>query len=165
MFLRHQARGAAAEFPAFPGEPRPSQELVHRLRGQVERERRDYGGAMSALRNEEAERSILGAILLDDAAYTEASQLGLKAIDFSLDSHRRIFMRIAGLIEYGRPMDIITLCNELEAHQDLERVGSVAYVSSLLAGVPDRPSIASYVPDRARSRCAENCSEANRGRW
>ena len=42
-------------------------------------------------------------------------------------------------------MDIITLCNELEAHQDLERVGSVAYVSSLLAGVPDRPSIASYV--------------------
>ncbi len=56
----------------------------------------------------EAERSILGAILLDNHSYNEAAEK-LRADDFSLDSHRRIYSRMAELIDAHRAVDIVTL--------------------------------------------------------
>jgi replicative DNA helicase len=94
--------------------------------------------------NIEAERSILGAILLDNFAYNQAAE-HLKTEDFSLDSHRRIYMRMVDLAESSRPIDMITLIEELERHKDLQAIGDVAYVSSLVEGVPERPSIEHYV--------------------
>jgi replicative DNA helicase len=91
-----------------------------------------------------SEKAILGAILLDNSAYLEAVE-GLSSEDFALDSHRRIFARMVTLMETGRPVDIITLVDELDVHKDLQAVGDVGYVSSLLDGVPDRPSILHYV--------------------
>ena len=92
----------------------------------------------------EAEKAVLGAIVLDNNAYLEASE-GLSSDDFSLDSHRRIFARMVSLMETRRSVDIVTLVDELDTHKDLKAVGDVAYISSLLDGVPDRPSILSYV--------------------
>jgi replicative DNA helicase len=92
----------------------------------------------------DAERSILGAILLDNAAYNEAAE-SLKPDDFSLDSHRRIFARMMDLMETGRPIDIITITEELSKKKEVEAVGGVAYLSSLTDGVPARPSIEQYV--------------------
>jgi replicative DNA helicase len=94
--------------------------------------------------NVEAERSILGAILLDNRAFYDASE-HLRAEDFSLDSHRRIYSRMLDLAEQSRPIDIITLVDELDRKKDLQAIGDVGYVSSLLDGVPDRPSIDHYV--------------------
>ena len=94
--------------------------------------------------NVEAERSILGAILLDNFAYNQAAE-HLRIEDFSLDSHRRIYTRMVDLAESSRPIDMITLIDELERHKDLQAIGDVGYVSSLLDGVPDRPSIEHYV--------------------
>ena len=94
--------------------------------------------------NVEAERSILGAILLDNFAYNQAAE-HLKPDDFSLDSHRRIYGRMVDLAESSRPIDIITLVEELERNKELQSIGDVGYVSSLLDGVPDRPSIEHYV--------------------
>jgi len=94
--------------------------------------------------NVEAERSILGAILLDNFAYNQAAE-HLKTEDFSLDSHRRIYSRMVDLAESSRPIDMITLIEELDRHKDLQAIGDVAYVSSLVDGVPDRPSIEHYV--------------------
>jgi replicative DNA helicase len=94
--------------------------------------------------NVEAERSILGAILLDNFAYNQAAE-HLRAEDFSLDSHRRIYSRMVELAESSRPIDLITLIEELERHKDLQPIGDVAYVSSLVEGVPERPSIEHYV--------------------
>jgi replicative DNA helicase len=94
--------------------------------------------------NVEAERSILGAILLDNFLYNQAAE-HLQAEDFSLDSHRRIYARMKELQESGRPVDMITLIEELDRHKDLEAIGDVAYVSSLVEGVPERPSIEHYV--------------------
>jgi replicative DNA helicase len=94
--------------------------------------------------NVEAERSILGAILLDNFAYNQAAE-HLRIEDFSLDSHRRIYSRIVDLAESSRPIDMITLIEELDRHKDLQAIGDVPYVSSLLEGVPDRPSIEHYV--------------------
>ena len=95
--------------------------------------------------NVEAERSILGGILLDPKAYDEAADLGLSASDFLLDSHRRIYSRMVELAESSRPIDQITLIEELERHRELGTVGDVGYISDLITGVPDRPSIRHYV--------------------
>ncbi len=91
----------------------------------------------------EAERSILGAILLDNGLYDQAAPL--KPDDFSLDAHRRIFGRMSDLQTMGRPVDMITLAEELDRRKEVEAVGGVAYLSSLIDGVPDRPSIEHYV--------------------
>jgi replicative DNA helicase len=94
--------------------------------------------------NVEAERSILGAILLDNLAYNEAAE-HLKPEDFSLDSHRRIFTRMVDLAESSRPIDMITLVEELDRRKELEAIGDVGYISGLVDGVPDRPSIEHYI--------------------
>lgn len=104
--------------------------------------------------NPDAERSILGAILLNNDSYLEGSER-LRPDDFSLDSHRRIYSRIVALLESNRAVDMVTLCDELHMQKDLEPIGGAAYVSSLLDGVPERPSIAQYVDivvDKAMQR-------------
>src|SRR5436853_7167118 len=104
----------------------------------------DYNLVSSLPANVEAERSILGAILLDNLSYNQAAE-HLRPEDFSLDSHRRIYARMIDLAESSRPIDIITLVEELGRHKELQAIGDMAYVSSLLDGVPDRPSIEHYV--------------------
>jgi len=100
--------------------------------------------ARSLPANVEAERSILGAILLDNLAYNEAAE-HLKAEDFSLDSHRRIYGCMTELMDSARPVDMITLVEELDRRKELEAIGDVGYVSGLVDGVPDRPSIEHYI--------------------
>src|SRR5437868_400379 len=92
----------------------------------------------------DAERSILGAILLDNEVYPQAAE-GLRSEDFSLDSHRRIYGRMVELNETGRPIDIITLTEELGRYKEVESVGGVAYISSLTEGLPRRENIEHYV--------------------
>ncbi len=92
----------------------------------------------------EAERTILGAILLDNAAHSEAAEK-LSADDFSLDSHRRIFARMGELIDANRSVDIITLSEELERRKELESIGNRAYLFSLTENLPRRLSIEDYV--------------------
>jgi replicative DNA helicase len=94
--------------------------------------------------NLDAEKTILGAILLDNAAHAEAAE-ALKSDDFSLDSHRRIFLRMSELIDTGRAVDIVTLANELARYKEVESVGGVAYLASLTEGLPRRPVIEDYV--------------------
>src|SRR5258708_7895982 len=93
--------------------------------------------------NIEAERSILGAVLLDNHAFNDAAE-HLKPDDFSIDSHRRIYSRMMVLAESSRPIYIITLLEVLAQKKDLQAVGDVGYISGLLVGVPDRPSIKHY---------------------
>jgi replicative DNA helicase len=94
--------------------------------------------------SEEAERSILGAIMLDARAYCEAAE-DLKPGDFSLDSHRQIYARMVELAESSRPVDLVLLVEELSRRGELEAIGGPEFVAGLVDGVPDRPSIAHYV--------------------
>jgi replicative DNA helicase len=93
----------------------------------------------------DAERSILGAILLENAHFHEAAEKKLSADDFSLDSHRRIFARMDELIGSGRAVDLVTLVEELAKKKEIESVGGVAYIASLTEGLPRRVSIEEYV--------------------
>jgi replicative DNA helicase len=92
----------------------------------------------------DAEKTILGAILLDNAAHSEAAEK-LEADDFSLDSHRRIFQRMSDLLAEQRAVDIVTLSNELAKFKEIEAVGGVAYLASLTEGLPRRPVIEEYI--------------------
>jgi replicative DNA helicase len=94
--------------------------------------------------NIDAEKTILGAILLDNAAHAEAAEQ-LTSDDFSLDSHRRIFQRMSDLMDAQRAVDIVTLSNELARSKEIESVGGVAYLASLTEGLPRRPVIEEYI--------------------
>lgn len=103
--------------------------------------------------NTDAERTILGSIMLDNHAYDEAERISYN--DFSLDSHKRIFSCMAALAEEGRAVDIVTLHEELNRRHEVDAVGGVVYLSSLTEGLPRRPSIAEYVrivKDKAQAR-------------
>jgi hypothetical protein len=111
--------------------------------------------------NTDAERSILGAILLNNKAFNEASGL-IDASDFFLDSHRRIFARMADLAMAEKPIDLVTLIEELERTRDLDAVGGIAYVSSLMDGAVDWPNIehhAELVKEKAHLRSLLNAAQ------
>ena len=94
--------------------------------------------------NLDAERSILGAILLDNFAFNQAAET-LQPDDFLLDSHRRIYQRMLALGEIGRPMDLVTLSEELSRNKELEAVGGVSYITSLTDGLPRASNIEHYI--------------------
>jgi replicative DNA helicase len=92
----------------------------------------------------EAERTILGAILLDTNAFYDASEK-LSAEDFSLDSHRRIYAALAEQIETTQSTDVVRLGLLLENKKEIDAVGGRAYLWSLTEGLPRRISIEHYV--------------------
>ncbi|HSB10111.1 MAG TPA: replicative DNA helicase [Blastocatellia bacterium] len=93
--------------------------------------------------NVEAERSILGAILLDNHVCNQAIEL-LRREDFFLDSHRRIFEKMIALIEGTMPIDLITLSDELRRAGEFEQIGGATYIASLIDGVPRTDTIEPY---------------------
>lgn len=93
--------------------------------------------------NVEAERSILGAILLDNAVCNQAIEL-LRREDFFLDSHRRIFDKMVALSERLMPIDLITLSDELRRAGEFEQIGGATYIASLIDGVPRTDTIEPY---------------------
>jgi len=92
----------------------------------------------------ESEAAILGGILLDGTLCDEVLA-ALKSEHFFLDSHRRIFNRICDLFETSRPIDTVTLLEELTKHKEVKAVGGLAYLSSLTDGVPRRASLKHYI--------------------
>jgi replicative DNA helicase len=93
--------------------------------------------------NLEAERSILGAILLDDKAIHTVVET-LHKEDFYLESHRRIFEKMFALTAEGTAIDLITLKNELQRSDDLESAGGAAYLASLTDGMPRAVNVEHY---------------------
>jgi hypothetical protein len=115
------------------------------------------------LANLHAERTILGAIILDcQAYYAEAIRLGLKGSDFYLDSHRRIWKHICDLIAADRAADIVTLSESIERTNEIGGIGGRAYLASLDEGLPRRPVIKDYiriVHEKAQTRRLLNLAE------
>ena len=93
--------------------------------------------------NLEAERCVLGAILINNAAFNAAAEL-IKPGDFYREAHRRIFDRIIELNERQQAIDFVTLRDELDRGGDLERVGGPAYITALADGVPRSTNVAHY---------------------
>jgi replicative DNA helicase len=93
--------------------------------------------------NLEAERSVLGAILVHNDAFNTAVQV-IESRDFYRDAHRRIFDKMIALNERGQAIDFVTLKEELGRGGDLDEVGGPAYVASLADGVPRATNVEYY---------------------
>lgn len=91
----------------------------------------------------DAERSILGGIMLEPRFYHETTEQ-IDASDFFLDSHRRIYASLAKLIDAGSGTELTLLCQALADSKELELIGGAAYLSTLTYGLPRRPSIEQY---------------------
>ena len=90
--------------------------------------------------NAEAERTVLGAVLVDNEAFNSAAEI-LTREDFYREGHRRIFEAMAALSERSQPIDLVTLKDELVRASALEAVGGAAYLGSLVDGVPRITSV------------------------
>jgi len=93
--------------------------------------------------NLEAERSILGAVLLDNHALNAAVEK-LRSEDFLLPQHRRIFERMIHLGEKQQAIDTVTLMEDLTRRGELEAAGGVAYLSQLADGLPRVTNVEHY---------------------
>jgi len=80
----------------------------------------------------EAERAVLGALLLDATAINEVVGLGLEPADFYRQAHGRIFRAILHLYERGERPDVVTLSDELSKKGDLDAVGGQGELARLL---------------------------------
>jgi replicative DNA helicase len=93
--------------------------------------------------NLDAERSVLGAILLDNHALNMAVEK-LKPEDFFLDQHRRIFNQMIELAEAQQAIDLVTLSDLLARKGELESAGGAAYIAQLVDGVPRVSNLEHY---------------------
>ena len=93
--------------------------------------------------NIEAEQSILGSILLDNQALNNVLEI-LSVKDFYNEAHRRIFAATIELSDRNEPCDLITLTNILKNNKQLDAVGGMAYLASLVDNVPSAANAAYY---------------------
>lgn len=93
--------------------------------------------------NEDAERALLGAILLAPEAFQKVSAI-VDPGDFSLEKHRRIFDRMKDLYERGAPIDRVTVADELMKQGQLESVDGLSYLISLDEGLPEIANLDGY---------------------
>jgi replicative DNA helicase len=91
----------------------------------------------------DAEKSVLGAILIHNEAFNHAAEL-VDSHDFFRDAHRRIFDKMVVLSERGDPIDFITLKEELARAGELDDVGGPAYIAALADGVPRSANVEYY---------------------
>jgi replicative DNA helicase len=93
--------------------------------------------------NLEAEKSVLGAVLIHNEAFDQATEL-IDAPDFFREAHRRIFNCMIALSERGQAIDFVTLKEELSRTGSLDEVGGPAYIASLADGVPRSANVEYY---------------------
>lgn len=94
--------------------------------------------------NIEAEQAAIGAILLDNEAFSTAIRY-LRPADFYKRAHVIIFEAIISLFNRGEALDLITLSDELKSLNSLDQSGGAAYISSLTSIVPSSANIEYYV--------------------
>jgi replicative DNA helicase len=93
--------------------------------------------------NLEAERSVLGAILIHNEAFNHAAEV-LEPRDFFRDAHRRIFEKMVQLSERNEAIDLVTLKEALTRSRELEEVGGPAYITALVDGLPRATNVEYY---------------------
>jgi replicative DNA helicase len=91
----------------------------------------------------EAERAILGSVVLDNGLVSQAIEL-LKPEDFYVPSHRRIFLAMIALFERGSEINPILIGEELRREGELESVGGFTFITNLTYGLPHFANIAHY---------------------
>jgi len=93
--------------------------------------------------NLDAEKSVLGGVLLENSALNKALEKLLPE-DFYREEHRKIFSALISLSDKNLPADLVTLTSELQSRNELDAVGGGSYLSMLVDFVPTAANIAYY---------------------
>lgn len=93
--------------------------------------------------SDEAEKSVLGALLLDKDAIIEVAEF-LRPEHFYLEAHQRIFEAILQLYEQRKPVDLVTLTEQLKTAKVIKKVGGSSYLSTLATDVPTAAHVEEY---------------------
>ena len=93
--------------------------------------------------NLEAEKSVLGSILIDKDSLEKVIDI-LRAEDFYSRQNHLIYKAMVSLLEKNEPIDILTVTNKLEEFKDLESAGGAGYLTSLLSATPTSAHILNY---------------------
>lgn len=110
----------------------------------------------------EAERAILGGILLDNGLISQAVEL-LRPEDLYVPSHRRVFMSMIALFERGAEINPILIGEELKKESALESVGGISFITNLTYGLPHTTNIENYAKVvRGRSMLRQLIKAANK---
>jgi len=91
----------------------------------------------------EAEQSVIGGLLLDNERWDTVAERVVSS-DFYSRPHRLIFEGVKTILEQGKPLDLITLSEHLERHEQLEDVGGFAYLADLAKNTPSAANINAY---------------------
>ncbi|MBC7843222.1 MAG: replicative DNA helicase [Gemmatimonadaceae bacterium] len=90
--------------------------------------------------SEDAEQSVLAAMLIDAEAITRATEIVDETMFFR-EGHRRIFRAVVALVERLSGIDVITLSDELERRGELDAAGGREYLSFLADAVPTAANV------------------------
>jgi replicative DNA helicase len=91
----------------------------------------------------EAEQSVLGGLLIDNAAFDKIADVVADG-DFYRDDHRRIFRQISRLVEKGKPADVVTVDEAIKNSDDKDKTGGLAYLAALAGNTPSAHNIRRY---------------------
>ena len=91
----------------------------------------------------DTEMAVLGSMLLDEQAVPVGLEM-LQIASFYRDAHRKIFEAMTGLFNRQKPVDLVTLTEELKASGHLEAVGGAHYLASLTSVVPTAANVQHY---------------------
>jgi len=91
----------------------------------------------------EAEQSVLGGLLLDNAAFDKIADLVGEG-DFYRDEHKRIYRQIRKLLERSKPVDVVTVAESLDLAGEGSETGGLAYLGELAANTPSAANIRRY---------------------
>ncbi|HPP54928.1 MAG TPA: DnaB-like helicase N-terminal domain-containing protein, partial [Thermoguttaceae bacterium] len=83
----------------------------------------------------EAERGVLGSILLDPQMCDEVIPI-LRVEDFYSEAHRRLYRTLLEMRDNGQQIDVMLLTDRLRKNGDLEAVGGAQYIAEILQSVP-----------------------------
>lgn len=95
------------------------------------------------LYNELAEQSVLGGLLIENDAWDQIADVVSEA-DFYPREHRAIFRAIYRLLEAGKPADLLTVAEFLDANKALEDGGGIEYIGGLVQNIPSAANIGRY---------------------
>lgn len=91
----------------------------------------------------EAEQAVLGGLLLENQRFDSVAE-AMSASDFFRGDHTVIYEMMKKLIEAEMPLDVVTLAEELQKHDELDRVGGIGYLTELAMNTPSAANIAAY---------------------
>lgn len=110
-----------------------------------------------------AEQSILGSVLIEEAALLDVVDKIHTPAVFSVEIHRLIWESIISIHEKNQPVDFITISQELGRRGQLEEIGGIAYINAMIEACPSARNVLAYIEPVMKAYTQRRLLEASQG--